>query len=278
MIQRFDRDVQPKDVSETLLRDGVVIVRNRVPEDKIQLLAEDCRPCLENQKLGGSNRYLGNGSLKGQYAMYNHSFVLGDIMCDPLFTGLADIVLGPSCDRYQIGVGALLEVWKVEGAINMTMHRDSITYAPHAFTQSPDSRPLQIQFMFAVSDFTADNGATRFVVGSNRWPEERQWKESEVDVAVMPRGSVVIWLGGTLHGFGINTTDEPRTGVTSGFTVGWLRQEENQYLSIDPERIAKFPEKLRNLLGWEPHSPLLGFHPGSVNVATAFGEPQDEQK
>lgn len=274
MIQSFERDATPNEVSEILLRDGVVTVRERVPEEMIQQLERDCQPSLETTELGAGGAYFGNGSSKTISGMFNESFVLGEMMCDSLLTGVADIVIGPNCDRYQIGQGILLQVWKWEGAATQGMHRDSMSYSPYGYVQFVDSRPVQVQFMFAVSDFTANNGATRFVVGSHRWPDDRAWHESEVDVAVMPRGSVTMWLGGTLHGFGINTTDKPRTGVTAGFTVGWLRQEENQYLAISPERAAQFPKKVRDLLGWAPHGAFLGYYrpPSSTEAVIDPGQ------
>lgn len=258
MIQSFDRDAKPEDLCEVLDRDGVVIVRERFAEEVIQQIEKDLQPALEKAKVGSATTFFGNGS-KVISGVYNHSLVLGDLMTDPTITGVADIVLSRNCDRYQIGVSALLEVWKVEGAERMQMHRDSDTYYPYGYLQKPDVLPIQVQSMFAISDFTPANGATRFVLGSHRWPQDRQWKESEVEVAAMPRGSVAMWIGGMLHGSGVNQTDKPRTGITSGFTVGWLRQEQNHYLLIPEERIAQFPQKVRDLLGWAPYSAILGF-------------------
>ena len=90
-------------------------------------------------------------------------------------------------------------------------------------------------------DFTADNGATRLVQGSHQWPQDRVATEGEIVGAVMPRGSAVVWLGSVLHGMGITRSDRPRTGVVSGFCVGWLHQEENQYLATPPEVAATLP-------------------------------------
>ncbi len=258
MIQSFERDAKPEEIAEVFDRDGVVIVRELADHKLLDQLESEVRPLLDRQDVGGGGEFYG-GSSKLLSAVIGHSFALGDMITDPLLMGVADQVIGPYCDNYQIGVSALLEVYK--GGSLMTMHRDGDVYSP--YLPPNKNHPVQIQYMWAVTDFTANNGATRYVPGSHKWETRRQWKESEVDVAVMPRGSVAMWHGGMLHGLGINETDTPRIGVTAGYTVGWLRQEQNQYLSIPPERVAQMPEKIRNLLGWQPHSAVLGWIVGN---------------
>lgn len=263
MIQSFERDAKPEEISEVWQRDGVVIVRELVADELLQQIEKDTRPTLDQKEPGGRGFY--GGTSKIISGVIGHTFALGEMITDPLLTGVADLVIGPYCDKYQIGVSALLEVHK--GGDLMTMHRDGDIYSPYFSPQ--DHHPVQIQYMFAITDFTEDNGATRYVPGSHRWPNSRQWTEDDVEMAVMPRGSVAMWHGGMLHGFGVNKTDTPRIGVTAGFTVGWLRQEQNQYLSLPHDRVAQFPEKVRNLLGWEPHSAVLGWIVGNDPVQFA---------
>ena len=113
--------------------------------------------------------------------------------------------------------------------------------------------------MWAVSDFTEENGATRLVPGSHLWEREREATKGEVVQGAMSKGSVLVWLGTLLHGMGVNGTDTPRTGLVSAYSVGWLPQEENQYLACPPEVAAGLPEKVQQLLGYKAHSPILGW-------------------
>ena len=115
--------------------------------------------------------------------------------------------------------------------------------------------------LFAISDFTADNGATRFVPGSHEWPHDREAKEDEVEQAVMPKGSIAIWLGSTLHGFGENRTGQQRLGIPLTSCLGWLRQEENLYLTVPPEKAVEFPEALIQKIGYQQQGIGLGFVP-----------------
>ena len=270
MIETLSPGATPREVSEVVQRDGVAIVRDLVPEALMQQLEEDVQPGLDQMEPGvGGPFYGGRAKLLSQ--VYEWSDAMGEMITDPLLTGVADILLRPHCNTYQIGVSAVIEVW--DSGERMTLHRDADIYTPY-FGPTPERPQTLLQFMWALTDFTAHNGATRFVVGSHKWPPERQATKSEVDVAVMPRGSVALWHGGTIHGFGINETDKPRRGVTSGFSLGWLRQEQNQYLSLSPERVEQLPHKVRSLLGWQPHSEVLGYQVGNDPDAFAGLEEQ----
>jgi ectoine hydroxylase-related dioxygenase (phytanoyl-CoA dioxygenase family) len=114
--------------------------------------------------------------------------------------------------------------------------------------------------MWAITDFTKENGATQTVLGSHRWPDGREPGEGdEVVQAVMPPGSVFLNLGSTYHGGGANrSSDTRRTGMLLGYSLGWLRQEDNQYLAVLREVAAKMPEQLQRLLGYALHPPYLG--------------------
>jgi ectoine hydroxylase-related dioxygenase (phytanoyl-CoA dioxygenase family) len=112
--------------------------------------------------------------------------------------------------------------------------------------------------MWAITDFRADNGGTLIVPGSHKWPAEREATEGEITAAEMPAGSVLYWLGGTLHGAGANSSNDWRYGVILTYSLGWLRQEENQYLNVPPEDAEKLSPQLRNLIGYKMHG-ALGF-------------------
>ena len=80
----------------------------------------------------------------------------------------------------------------------------------------------------------------------------------------MPAGSVLYWLGGTLHGAGPNTSQDWRYGVILTYSLGWLRQEENQYLHIPPERLAELSPEVRRVAGFEMYEALGLFDPSAA--------------
>lgn len=172
---------------------------------------------------------------------------------DPAVAKLCKHHLGPNCERWHLHVSAALEIGP--GAREQILHREE---DPFTFFAVP--RPnLVLATMWAMTDFTKDNGATLLVPGSHRWEAGREAEGHEIVSATMPKGSVLVWLGGTLHGAGANTTDTWRYGIILSYSLGWLRQEENQYLDVPPDVAAKMSSQMRELIGYPMHG-SLGFH------------------
>ena len=118
--------------------------------------------------------------------------------------------------------------------------------------------------MWAMTDFTKENGATSVILGSHLWDDERSPQESdEISQAVMPKGSCMLYVGSVWHGGSANTTkDEWRSGLISGYSLGWLRQEENMYLAVPPSVAKDLPEHVQHLIGYKIHGGFLGWVEG----------------
>ncbi len=135
-------------------------------------------------------------------------------------------------------------------------------------------QPLMAVTIWALSDFTADNGATRIVPGSHK--ADREPRADEIDDAIpaeMPAGSVMIMHGGMWHCGGPNTTeDQWRMGANIQYCVGWMRGQQNHYLSLQPETVQAMPKRLQQLAGFGLHKGAMGHidgaSPGAVVGAT----------
>ena len=114
-------------------------------------------------------------------------------------------------------------------------------------------RSMILASMWAITDFTEANGGTHIVPGSHLWPADRTARAEEVVAAAMPAGSVLLWMGGTLHGAGANRTDEWRYGVFLSYSLGWLRQEENQYIDMPRDVARTLSKPVRDLVGYRMH-------------------------
>jgi ectoine hydroxylase-related dioxygenase (phytanoyl-CoA dioxygenase family) len=181
-----------------------------------------------------------------------------EAMCHPLLLGVCDRVLLPSCARYQLNLGQILQ--RGPGSPDQILHRDEVVWA-----DVPRPAPeLQLATVIAFVDFTVENGATRVVPGSHRWDDRtlvpieqilRPPPEPHaVAHAVMSAGSAVVYLGGTIHGAGANvTTDQQRRGAHLSYCVGWLRTEENNYLSIPPRVARRLPRQAQEVIGYAIH-------------------------
>ena len=157
------------------------------------------------------------------------------IATDPLLLKVIDGVLGPA---FQLSVACAMRPGP--GAVNQVLHRDDVMYGvprPHF--------PVVGNTLIALDDFTRENGATRVVPGSHRSVEPVDQDAGVVD-AEMPAGSLLVWDGAVWHGSGENRTrDRFRTSINLNFNLSWLRQQENQYLGIPGEVLARLPELLQ---------------------------------
>jgi ectoine hydroxylase-related dioxygenase (phytanoyl-CoA dioxygenase family) len=120
--------------------------------------------------------------------------------------------------------------------------------------------PLTCVAMWALTDFTPDNGATRLVPRSQRHdriPRRGERPDGPVE-AVMPAGSVLVYDGGIWHGGGPNRSQGRRLGIVSNYCAGWVRQEESQLLALPRDQVARFPERLRRMVGYGVYRGLIG--------------------
>jgi ectoine hydroxylase-related dioxygenase (phytanoyl-CoA dioxygenase family) len=120
--------------------------------------------------------------------------------------------------------------------------------------------PIVFNTMWAVTDFTEENGATRLVPGSHKAdrPPELGTESPATIAASMRRGSVLVYNGSLWHGGGANRTTERRVGIAMNYCVGWMRQQENQQLGIPLQVARGFGERLRKLCGFGLYRGLLG--------------------
>ena len=116
--------------------------------------------------------------------------------------------------------------------------------------------------MWALQDFTEENGATRLVPGSHTWTDRMPKPSDPVVTATMPAGSVMFYTGRIWHGGGANTTGEPRLGVILEYVAAWLRPQENHLLAVPREVAAELPERLQELLGYNIYPPFVGYVDG----------------
>jgi ectoine hydroxylase-related dioxygenase (phytanoyl-CoA dioxygenase family) len=171
-----------------------------------------------------------------------------EVLCHPVYIGLCDAILKPSCNSYQLNVAHVLE--RKPGARAQFLHRDHVVW-PDLGPRHPNR---QISSVIALGEFTAEMGATLVVPGSHKWEEGRHPRPDEVVAAELKPGAAIIYLGGTIHAGGANVTaDKNRRGMHVSYCLGWLRTEENNYLSISLERARKLSPLAQSLLGYAAH-------------------------
>jgi ectoine hydroxylase-related dioxygenase (phytanoyl-CoA dioxygenase family) len=119
--------------------------------------------------------------------------------------------------------------------------------------------PIICNTMWAITDFTEENGATRVVPGSHLSDEApNPLEQYETVPAEMEKGSVLVWVGSLWHGGGANRTDQRRVGIAMNYCAGYIRQQENQQLGVPPALVKTFPRRLQELIGYSVYNGLVG--------------------
>lgn len=247
-------DVSVEAMAEALLADGYLIVEGLAPDLTARALAElrdgiDTAPVGHTEFLGPRTKRLGG--------LLRRSPTVQELVIHPVVMALADRILQPHCARYQLNFSGIMHL--LPGASAQELHRDGDIY-PIRHPAPPTLMPV----MWALTDFTAANGGTSVVPGSHRWEERRAPLAADVVSAEMPAGSALVYLSGTIHGGGANVSSGDRTGLALQYSLGWLRQEENQYLANPPEVAREYPERLQRLIGYDYGGPYLGFVNGDT--------------
>jgi ectoine hydroxylase-related dioxygenase (phytanoyl-CoA dioxygenase family) len=201
---------------------------------------------------------------------------LGTVPADNLFEGLHTtrvynlLVHGSTFEKIPVHPEVLPLVEGVLDAGALISSLSSISIGPdeqpqllHADDQLiPLPRPhvpIICNTMWAITDFTEQNGATRLVPGSHLYggapdPSERY----DTIAAEMSKGSVLVWVGSLWHGGGANLTDQRRIGIAMNYCAGYIRQQENQQLGIPVHVVKQFPRRLQELVGYSIYNGLIG--------------------
>lgn len=253
-LKYFSADADTANVVAALREYGAAVVRNQVSPGVAEKVLAELRSPFDD--LGKYDESDFNG-----YSTLRVSSVLAvaptsaDLVAHPRVMAVADEILLANCLNYRIGSLTAIEV--LPGETNQVLHVDDSIYP----VRLPGVQ-TQISAMWALDDFSVENGATRVFLGSHVDPISTKLhlddtEEHEAIVhAVMPKGSVLFYMGSTLHGGGANRTSNPRAGLINTYALGWLRQEENQYLNVPREIAEKHSETIRNLMGYRMHGTL----------------------
>ena len=254
MLKSFTNEPQTDDVTAALLNDGGVIIERLVEEAVIDKVSEELRPHFDEQGHRFQNDFNGYKTLR-LGGILGLSTTSAELIAHPDVMNIADAMLLPHCENYRIGSCTAIEIHPGEKA--QTLHRDDDFY--------PIPIPgveFQISAMWALDDFTMENGATRVVTKTHPENSMEEMDSADVEQAVMPKGSVLFYLGSTVHGGGANRSEAPRKGLINTYSLGWLRQEENHYLTLPREVADTYPEHVRRLMGYQSHGAYLGVYPG----------------
>ena len=239
--------------SAKLLAEGYCIIPELLPADALAALDRDLDSIFTVTPFGQG--YFYGFKTKRFGSLPRRSSHAEKLILDPTILGLANAVLGTTCDRIQLNVAQAIELHP--GADYQFPHRDHDMWPG---IKGDDEYLLNV--IWPLTPFTEANGATQIYPGTHlTGPGRRDDCGEPIAMACEP-GSAICFLGSTLHGAGANRTDAVRRGVVIGYSLGWLKPYENPWLAYPPEVARNFSPELAALAGYAQHRPNLGNYEG----------------
>ena len=251
-LKTLGPEAEVKDVLAALEQAGAVIVRDVLDRKTVDQFNEEVMPFVDRTVMGRDD--FSGRATKRTGALAARSATCRDLIVNEMVLGAAEAFLQPFTSKIQLHLTQTIQIHPDSPA--QQIHRDRYAWG----TYLPVSVEPQLNTIWAMTDFTAENGATHCVPGSHRWPWKQKPEPEQVVQAEMTKGSVFFYTGSVLHNGGANRSNAPRLGLNLTYCLGWLRQEENQYLSCPPELAKNFDPRLQELLGYTQGEYSLGYY------------------
>ena len=249
-IKHFATGADAHTIVNAIKEDGAIILDNVISTEFIAALREETDPYM-----GGSN--LGVDDFAGFKTTRTGGLMVRSAKCRELIAhqdilAASELFLKPYCQRVQLHLTQIIRISPGETA--QLIHRDRWAWGKHLAHVEP-----QFNTIWAITDFTSENGATQVVPGSTQWSDDAHISPDQIATAEMKAGSVLLYSGSVFHGGGENRSKHDRIGINITYALGWLRQEENQYLTCPPEIAKDLDQPLQELIGYSMGQYALGY-------------------
>jgi ectoine hydroxylase-related dioxygenase (phytanoyl-CoA dioxygenase family) len=234
---------------DRIARDGYTIIENAIEPELLAALNDDLLRLEREYDIKPANNPFEGAHTVRIYNLLVHGPLYERIPVHANVLPVVESVLDAGCL-----VSSLSSISIDPGERAQPIHADDQLIPipkPHV--------PTVCNTMWALTDFTEANGATRVIPGSHLRDHSPTFGEHYESIpAEMPRGSVLVWHGSLWHGGGANGTQQRRVGIAMNYCAGWIRQQENQQLGIPRDVARTFSPRLRELVGYGIYSGLIG--------------------
>ena len=266
-LQHLPADTESSAIVAAVQQDGAVILDDVLSDGFIAALREETDPYMEHTR-NGEDHFAGHHTTRTG-GLLVRSEKCRELIEHQTILNPCNEFLAPYCERVQLHLTQIIRIRPGETA--QTIHRDRWAWGKHLSHLEP-----QFNTIWAITDFTSENGATQVVPGSTQWPDDQEIKPEQITQAKMKAGSVLVYSGSVFHGGGANSSDQDRIGINITYALGWLRQEENQYLSCPPELAKDLSPTLQGLAGYAMGQYALGYFtpPGAPGEGPEVVPPQ----
>jgi ectoine hydroxylase-related dioxygenase (phytanoyl-CoA dioxygenase family) len=171
---------------------------------------------------------------------------IADAVVHPNVLPHVEAILGPTCIMYACVSSSM----PPHGPnFSVRLHVDSPRVIP--------GYPTNVGVMIALTDFTEENGATRFLPYSFERLDAPTPEEFDRDAEMVfpSAGSAVVFNGRTWHTGGANRTDRPRHAITTNYCRAYMRQHFDFPRMVSEEQAAKFSPTKRRVFGFDVRMP-----------------------
>ncbi|HMI20855.1 MAG TPA: phytanoyl-CoA dioxygenase family protein [Sphingomonas sp.] len=249
-------------LADQLRSDGYVIVRAALPYPVIEALDADLARAFEETPFGEGSFYGPRTKRFGR--LLARSGFAQQLVLHPIIRSIVEPILLPRCDVIQLNVAQAIAVHP--GSLQQMPHRDH-----DMWRIGPGETEYLVNVIWPFTRFTAANGATLVWPGTHGPNAQSTELSGAPIVAEMAPGDALLFLGSTAHGAGANRTNEVRRGCVIGYSLGWLKTYENQFLAYPPEVARSFSPELAALVGYRQHRPNLGNYEGQCPSVVLHG-------
>ena len=228
---------------------GFAVIEGALDEDTLNRFRTELQPFLEDGPFG-RNDFEGRRS-KRVYAMLAKTPTVAALVEHPDVLAIVDEFLMPN---YLLSSCLAIDLHPGET-------RQSFHFDDGGVNQPRPRKPAGISTIWAIDDFTEDNGATEVIPGSHLWGNETPDADAEVVKVTMPAGSVVVFAGTLWHRGGANNSGANRLGITPQYCEPWARQLENMILATG-DHARNYSDRIKAMLGYSITPPFMGYVDG----------------
>jgi ectoine hydroxylase-related dioxygenase (phytanoyl-CoA dioxygenase family) len=250
-IEHLDASTTPEKLVEILQRDGCAVLDGLADAGQLERIQKEMTPFIDATATGRDEFTGSNTRRTGE--LIARSPATRELITHPTILAGAKGLLAKATSIH-IHLTQIIAI--SPGESEQMIHRDQWAFD---FFPFPKGYEVQCNTLWALTDFSEENGATRVIPGSNHFDDGLRFELADTEPAEMRAGSVLVYTGALYHGGGPNRSDAVRMGINLTYARGWLRQEENQYLAVPQDLARELPDDLLRLMGYAPGAYALGY-------------------
>ena len=268
-VQHVARTATAGEIAACVREHGHVVIDELVTAEVMDRIELELQPYFDSTRFG----HLPELGFKTQRtgSLITRSPTVRELVMHETYLGAVKELLSHAA-TVQLAVTEVTSL--APGAEAQFLHQDEMLYDRFPF---PVDYEIFVNSLWALTEFTEEMGATRVVPGSQTAGAGAQFRYEDSIPVEMTRGSVLLFSSKIYHGGGVNRSDRIRRAIDIGFSVGWVRQVENQYLSCPMEIARTLPKDLLRIMGYESTGGY-GFIGDRQNSLTLFGLADEPMK